>query len=133
MVFMVSGSCQDSTNALFIIIRSTGGDEMGQTSSTAIQAAAMRWSLVNESSGLCHRISDNCAGHGNKQIPVQHPHDFSPELRVICFNTSVVPCLGSSRNRLSVSLQSMRPLSTRWHIETKREVNEVARYCQIDE
>jgi hypothetical protein len=74
------------------MIRSTGGDE---TSSTAIRTAAMRWSLVNESSGLRHRISDNCAGHGNRQIPVQHPHDFGPELRAICFNTSVVPCLGS--------------------------------------
>jgi hypothetical protein len=27
----------------------------------------------------------------------------------------------------------MTPLSTRWHIETKREVDEVARYRQIDE
>jgi hypothetical protein len=118
------------------MMRSTGGDEMGQTSSTAIQAAAMRWSLVNESSGLCHRISDNCAGHGNRQIPVQHPHDFGPELRAIWFNTSVVPCLGSWKThfkKLSVSLQSMRPLSKRWHIETKREVDEVARYHQIDE
>jgi hypothetical protein len=68
---------------------------MGQTSSTAIQAAAMRWSSVNESSGLYHRISDNCAGQGNKQIPVQHPHDFGPELRAICVNTSVVAYLGS--------------------------------------
>jgi hypothetical protein len=114
------------------MIRSTGGDE---TSSTAIQAAAMQWSLLNESSGLCHRISDNCVGHRNRQIPVQHPHDFGAELRAISFNTSVVPCLGSWKThfkKLSVSLQSMRPLCTRWHIETKREVDEVARYRQID-
>src|ERR1700710_240496 len=79
-----------SKRAIYHLIRSTGGDEMGQTSSTAIQAAVMRWSLVNENSGQCHRISDNCAGHGNRQIPVQHPHDFGPELRAIWFNTSVV-------------------------------------------
>jgi hypothetical protein len=54
MVFMVSGFVSRSyKRAVYHMIRSTGGDEMGQTSSTAIQAAAMRWSLVNESSGLC--------------------------------------------------------------------------------
>ena len=109
---------------------------MGQTSSTAIQVAAMRWSLVNESSGMFHCIGDNWAGQGNTQLPVQHPHDFGPELRAICFNTSMVPCLGSWKThfkKLFVSLQSMTPLSARWHIETKREVNEVARYRQIDE